>query len=90
MKNKELFAEIINGLLYSWGGDTPPEAIWSANDLLDFYEKETGEKVPRFTEDGKTDAYLCDIISKKINPNYNIPKDVLIDPEFQKLNEEYK
>lgn len=24
-------------LLYSWGGDTPPEAIWTANDFLKYF-----------------------------------------------------
>lgn len=42
MKNKALFIDAIKTLLYSWGSDTPSEATWAANELLDFYEAETG------------------------------------------------
>ena len=27
-------------MFFSWGGDTPPEVFWGANELLDWYEKE--------------------------------------------------
>lgn len=29
-----------NTLLYSWGSDTPPEAIWAANDFLESFEEQ--------------------------------------------------
>jgi len=40
MKNKQSFLQAINTLLFSWGSDTPPEAIWAANELLDWVEYE--------------------------------------------------
>jgi hypothetical protein len=40
MKNKKEFIAVLSTLLYSWGGDTPSEAVWAANDLLTWYEKE--------------------------------------------------
>jgi hypothetical protein len=42
MIHKDKFVEALSTLLHSWGGDTPPEATWAANELLDFYEAETG------------------------------------------------
>jgi len=36
---KDLFLHALSTLLFSWGGDTPPEAIWAANDFLDYFEK---------------------------------------------------
>jgi len=36
---KDLFVNALSTLLFSWGGDTPPEAIWAANDFLDYFEK---------------------------------------------------
>jgi len=42
MKNKEDFFQAIYSLLFSMS-DTPKEIVWTVNDLLDFYEKETGE-----------------------------------------------
>ena len=42
MKNAELLIEAMKTLLFSWGGDTPSEAVWGVNGLLDFYEAETG------------------------------------------------
>lgn len=51
MKERLLFVKAIETLLYSWGGDTPPEAIWGCNELLDWYEKEYQVKFKmRFAE----------------------------------------
>lgn len=36
--NFELIEAFLSTLLYSWGGDTPSEAIWAANDFLDVLE----------------------------------------------------
>ncbi len=33
------FLDAMNTLLYSWGGDTPVEAIWAANKFLDLFKK---------------------------------------------------
>lgn len=40
MKDKKGFIEFLRTLICSWGGDTPPEAIWAANDLIKWVEKE--------------------------------------------------
>lgn len=40
MKEKVLFRNTIETLLYSWGGDIPEEAIDTANDLLVWIKKE--------------------------------------------------
>lgn len=41
-KNKEKFIGVLTTLMFSWGSDTPPEAIWIGNDLLDWYGNEVG------------------------------------------------
>lgn len=65
MEQKELFLEAFSTLLYSWGSDAPPEAIWTANDLIKWYNKEFDKKVPEFTrEDDISEEY--DIIVKAI------------------------
>jgi len=45
MNKKELFLKAISTILYSWGGDTPIDAIWGVNELLDFYEIASGNKL---------------------------------------------
>ncbi len=51
MKNKTEFFAMLSTLLGSWGGDTPPEAIWTANELVDWVEKEFDVKIEsRFAE----------------------------------------
>jgi hypothetical protein len=63
MKEKELFIKTIRTLLYSWGSDTPPEAFWGLNDLLDWYEKEYGVSLDiRFDENGDN----ADIVMESI------------------------
>jgi hypothetical protein len=44
-RKTELFLQAINTALYSWGGDTPADAIWAVNELLDFYEEASGNKL---------------------------------------------
>jgi hypothetical protein len=46
MKNKEQFLKAMNTLLWSWGSDAPAEAVWAANELLDWYELEYNVKIP--------------------------------------------
>lgn len=50
-KAKNLFGEAMSTLAVSWGGDTPPEAVWAFNEFLDFYEEITGVKIPKVEED---------------------------------------
>lgn len=57
--DKKLFWKAFKTLLWSWGGDTPPEAIWTANELLDFFEASTGIKINgRLEEDSDNDEVL--------------------------------
>jgi len=62
MKEKVKFKQAIETILYSWGGDTPSEAIWAANELLDWLEMEYNIKIElRFAEiDGERDNYISD------------------------------
>jgi len=55
MTNKELFIKSLNTLLYSWGGDTPSEAYWVLDELIKFYEAETGRQLnlPEYDETGE-------------------------------------
>lgn len=39
---KVLFVKALKTLFYSWGSDTPSEAIWAANEFLDYFEKVNG------------------------------------------------
>lgn len=49
--DKSLFNSALSTLLYSWGGDTPAEAIWASNQFLDFYERVYGVTLSgRFSE----------------------------------------
>jgi len=44
--------------MFSWGGDSPPEATWSFNELIDWYEKETGNIIgTRITDEGTLEGY---------------------------------
>lgn len=40
MKSKVKFLRTLRNLLFSWGGDTPREAYWTANELLEWLESE--------------------------------------------------
>lgn len=40
MKNTRLLKEALSTLIHSWGGDTPQEAIWAYNELVDFLNAE--------------------------------------------------
>ena len=40
MKNKKELDEFISTLMFSWGGDTPPEAIWAVEDFARWLAKE--------------------------------------------------
>lgn len=39
-KKKKQLSEFFSTLFHSWGGDTPSEAIWAANDLLPYLEND--------------------------------------------------
>ena len=38
--SKDKFIQVIQTLLYSWGGDPPQEAFWAANELLKWLQTE--------------------------------------------------
>lgn len=55
MKNKDKFLGALETLFYSWGHDTPAEAYWTANELLDWFEVEYEVKLNiRFHEEGNS------------------------------------
>ena len=50
-----MFIKALQTLLFSWGGDPPPESVWAGNELLEWYEKEHNTKLKtRLTECGET------------------------------------
>lgn len=55
-KTKKLFIKALRTLFWSWGGDTPPEATWTANELLNYYESAHNIKLNiRFQDEEATD-----------------------------------
>lgn len=40
MKYKDKFIKALGTLFFSWEGDTPPEVVWGANELLEWFETE--------------------------------------------------
>ena len=53
--NNEAFASICDTLIYSWGGDTPVEAHIIMGELCEFWEEETGKKLPELEDDDDPD-----------------------------------
>lgn len=51
MKNQELLRTTFKTLCFSWGSDAPPEAVWSANDLLRWLERENNFKLEAYFEE---------------------------------------
>ncbi len=45
LKDKGKFIKALNTLFFAWGGDTPEEVYWGANELLDWYESEFNTKL---------------------------------------------
>ena len=50
MKHPEILIESISTLLHSWGGDTPPEAIWAFNEIVDWVNSEYGFEIDQLDE----------------------------------------
>jgi len=68
MKNKKLFCQAINTLLWSFGSEPPAEVIWGVNELLDWYEEEYGVKLGiRLTEEEDLGKESEEIISAIMN-----------------------
>ena len=62
---KKLFVAAMETLLYSWGSDTPPEAIWAGNEFIKFYEKETGKKIAgKLKEDGNDHVKIIELLKR--------------------------
>ena len=51
MKEPKMFYDMLEGLMWSWSNEPPAEAIWVFNDLIDWYEKETGNIIGLRIED---------------------------------------
>ena len=64
VNQKEMLVESLGTLFFSWGGDTPDEVFWGANELLDWYEKEFNLSLGiRFERDEQTfDTNYGDVI----------------------------
>lgn len=64
MRNKELFLRALNTMLYSWGGDPPPEVHWALDEFRQFYEAETGHQLdlPEYDEEGDWAAAVISAI----------------------------
>lgn len=62
----ETFLQALSTLLHSWGSDTPPEAIWAANEFVDFFAEVRGKENHNieFKEDLNDDD--LDIIFNKL------------------------
>ena len=49
---KKLFINAMSTLISSWGSEAPIEAIWAANEFVDFYEALIQKPITvRFVED---------------------------------------
>ena len=67
MKNKEEFIEVLNNLMWSWGSDTPPEAICVANELVEWVEKEFGITIDaEFEEDSDGQEEIFEELGQKL------------------------
>lgn len=67
MKRPDLFIDALSTLLFSWGADAPPEAIWAANEILDWIQEEYGVCITRFEEqvsDEEWEAIQTEIYDK--------------------------
>lgn len=52
VEHKDILIKALNTLMYSWGGDTPPEAVWAGNELLEWFEAQFQIQLnERFDED---------------------------------------
>jgi hypothetical protein len=51
MKSPKLLKTTLQTLCYSWGSDTPPEAVWAANELLVWLENEYDFKLKDYFEE---------------------------------------
>jgi hypothetical protein len=49
--SKQKLAEAIETLMFSWGGDTPPEAFWVLQELVDFINAEYNQQLVAPTEE---------------------------------------
>ena len=60
----------LSTLFYSWGGDTPAEAIWAGNDFLNWLEKDKNIKIiNRFKEPENNtdeDVYNYDAVLEEL------------------------
>lgn len=47
-----LFKKAISTLLHSWGGDTPAEAVWAANEFINYFNVINNTNLPMLEEEG--------------------------------------
>ena len=79
MKNANLLKEALSTLIHSWGGDTPQEAIWTYNELVDFVNAECNtelkhiEDVENYSQTyTENDEYLDTFIEPSKDPEETV------------------
>jgi hypothetical protein len=56
--SKQKLVTVVNTLMWSWGGDTPPEAFWALEKLVDFINAEYNQQLVAPTEEEyETEAF---------------------------------
>lgn len=54
-EHRKSLLKTFSTLIYSWGGDTPQEAIWAANELIDWINLEFGATISQLGQDTDLD-----------------------------------
>lgn len=63
MRRKDLLSKSLSTLFNSWGSDTPPEAYWAGNELLEWIELEFGVQLNiRFDEETQNYDAVIEVI----------------------------
>jgi len=75
LKNPEELLEAMDTLLNSWGSETPSEAIWGLNEIVDWLEKEYNVTIEkRFDEPFDEGAICSDEVIAEIKNKLADPK----------------
>lgn len=69
--------EAISTLLCSWGGDTPPEAIWAYNDLQKFLQ-DNGINIPEITDEENYDYEAIEQAIDNMQPSEDKSNIILV------------
>jgi hypothetical protein len=69
MNNINGLIRLFDTLLFSWGSDTPSEAIWSANELIEWIESEFSVNIPSRFDETNPDVYQTVVDDIKLSLN---------------------